>query len=113
MHFDGFLLLELGGQIYNLVVEYQGYQHYKFPNRFHSDTPQGKVEFLKVQLRDEFKRWLDSQNLIVLFEFPYDIDESMKHPKKIRDFIVSRLRQKLNINIGRIPEFNHMTQSKF
>ncbi len=113
MHFDGYLFLKINNEIYNLVVEYQGDHHYKFPNRFFKNNSKGKKAFLEVQLRDEFKRWLESKSLIVLFEFPYSIDESMKYPKKIRDFIVSSLRKKLNLNIGRIPEFNHITQSKF
>ncbi|TKJ24758.1 MAG: hypothetical protein CEE42_09610 [Promethearchaeota archaeon Loki_b31] len=113
MHFDGFFKLEIGNQIFNIVIEYQGSQHYEFPNRFNDNTNKGRSDFLKAQLGDNFKRWLDFEKNIILIEFPYNIDKSMSHPKRIRDFIVSRLRQKLNISIGRIPEFNHITQGIF
>jgi len=113
MHFDGFLQLKIDDQIFNIVVEYQGEQHYHFPNMFHSNTHKGRSIFLRAQLRDNFKRWLDLEKDIILIEFPYYVDEAMNHPKRIRDFIVSSLKNKLNINIsfGTIPEFNHITQS--
>ena len=114
MHFDGFLQLKMDDQIFNIVVEYQGEQHYRFPNMFHSNTHKGRSIFLRAQLRDNFKRWLDLEKDIILIEFPHYMDEAMSHPKRIRDFIVSSLKSKLNINIsfGTIPEFNHITQSK-
>jgi hypothetical protein len=113
MHFDGFFKLKIGNQIFYIAIEYQGSQHYIFPNRFNDNTSKGRSDFLKAQLGDNFKRWLDFEKNIVLIEFPYNIDKSMSHPKIIRDFIVSSLRQKLNIIIGRIPEFNHITQGIF
>jgi len=114
MHFDGFLQLKMDDQIFKIAVEYQGEQHYHFPNMFHRNTHKGRSIFLRAQLRDNFKRWLDLEKDIILIEFPYYVDEAMSHPKRIRDFIISNLKNKLNINLifGTIPEFNHITQSK-
>lgn len=62
LEFDGY------SEELKIAIEYQGYQHYIFPNVFHRD----KTDFLKQQYRDSLKREYCKQNNIVLVEIPYN-----------------------------------------
>jgi len=50
-----------------LAFEYQGQQHYEYPNHFHKT----KEQFEEQQYRDQIKRNLCKQNNITLIEIPY------------------------------------------
>lgn len=65
------------------------------------------AEFQLQKLRDEFRRWICGQRHIILIEFPYNVDERMRHPKKIQRFIINELKNKLKIRFDNIPLFNH------
>lgn len=56
-----------------LAIEYNGEQHYRFPNYYHANTDAGKVQFLDQLERDEIKRSLCAQLGINLIEVPYNI----------------------------------------
>jgi hypothetical protein len=47
-----------------IAFEYQGYQHFTFPNRYHKT----KKQFLKQQKRDKLKRELCEKNNVILIE---------------------------------------------
>lgn len=51
-------------------IEYNGPQHYKFPNVYHKT----EEEFERSQERDNLKKKLCLQNLINLIEIPYYVD---------------------------------------
>jgi hypothetical protein len=53
-----------------IAVEYNGRQHYEFPNSFHSD----QSEFEDQIYRDNLKRQLCDENEIYLITIPYHID---------------------------------------
>lgn len=52
-----------------LACEYQGYQHYTYPNKFH----QSLDEFIRCLQRDRFKRKVLEMNNIYFIEVPYTI----------------------------------------
>ncbi|MHA1894128.1 MAG: hypothetical protein ACTSX4_06485, partial [Candidatus Helarchaeota archaeon] len=107
MHFDGYSKILFNNILYKIAIEYNGIQHYIFPNWYHKNTSEGYVKFLLQKLRDEFRRWICGQTNIILIEFPYDVDERMRHPKKIQRFIINELRNKLKIRYDNIPLFDH------
>ena len=59
-------------------IEYNGIQHYKFPNHIHFDTPIGKKAFDDGIDRDILKKSLCKDNNIHLIDIPYWIDTCVK-----------------------------------
>jgi hypothetical protein len=55
-------------------IEYNGIQHYKFPNHIHFDTPEGKKAFRDGLARDLLKKDLCKKHGITLIDIPYWID---------------------------------------
>jgi len=53
---------------YKLVVEYQGEQHYKFPNYWHKT----KREFLNGKKRDKLKKQLLKEHDVMFIEWKYN-----------------------------------------
>lgn len=64
-----------------LGIEYNGIQHYIFPNYVNPDTPQGKRDFENGLKRDILKRTLAEENGIKIIEIPYYIDTCVKCKK--------------------------------
>lgn len=67
---------------YRLAIEYNGVQHYEFPNRYHKT----EEEFLAYRARDEFKRRQCNEHGVHLIVIPYTVKLT-----EIPDFIRSRL----------------------
>lgn len=59
-------------------IEYNGIQHYVFPNHLHFDTPEGKEAFEAGVERDNIKRDICVDRGIKLIEIPYWIDTCQK-----------------------------------
>lgn len=66
----------------NLAFEYNGKQHYKYPNNFHKS----KEDFSAQVRRDKIKHHICKQLEIDLIAIPYKV-------KSVRSFIKKRLRQ--------------------
>jgi len=62
-----------------LAVEYNGEQHYRYPNRFNKDFS----EFIKQVRRDQFKVEMCDLNGVYLITVPYNVPHD-----KIRDYIL-------------------------
>ena len=107
MHFDGFAIIKVNGKKVRLAFEYNGPQHYIFPNHIHGFLKEGRKRFEHQQLVDEFKRLFCLKNHIILIEFPHYIDENMNHPKKIQKYIIKQFLNKTRIELNEIPQFNH------
>jgi hypothetical protein len=80
------LELDAFNQEMGLAAEYQGIQHYEYPNKYHKDVKQ----FESQRQRDETKRKLCDKNSIYLITVPYtvkhdDIEEYVK--EKIKPLI--------------------------
>lgn len=71
-----------------IAVEYSGYQHYIYPNRYHKTYD----DFIKQVRRDQFKIEMCDQNGIYLITVPYWVPEF-----KLKDFIIEHLPE----NIGK------------
>ncbi len=108
MHFDGFAIIKINGKKIRLAFEYNGPQHYIFPNHIHGFLKEGRKRFEHQQLTDEFKRLFCLKYHIILIEFPYYIDENMNHPKKIQKYIIKQFVNKTRIELNEIPKFNHI-----
>ena len=81
-HYDGFNIIEIKDHLIKLAFEYNGPQHYEYPNPYHST----KELFNKQLRRDELKRLLSLNNDIILIEFPHYICPRMNNPSIIQNF---------------------------
>lgn len=61
-----------------LAFEYQGYQHYQFPNRWHKT----KIDFQKLRSKDLFKQQYCLTNNIKLVIIPYWIKDLESYIKE-------------------------------
>ncbi|MHA1658344.1 MAG: hypothetical protein ACTSUT_04375 [Promethearchaeota archaeon] len=110
MHFDGYSVVEINGIIFKIAFEYNGEQHYKFPNIFHDDTKEGKIKYERQILLDEYKKWICSKKRvnIILIEIPFSISPRMDNPIKIQESIIKIIEKNLKINLKhKIPIFDY------
>lgn len=84
--------LELDGYNKNIITpigkglafEYNGEQHYNFPNAFHETYEQYEAQLM----RDKLKRKLCKQYGITLIDIPYTI-----RPQELKEYITKKLRE--------------------
>ncbi|MFX1314102.1 MAG: hypothetical protein ACFFHD_16060 [Promethearchaeota archaeon] len=74
-----------------IVFEYNGLQHYIFPNYYQKDFNQID-RFLDRLIQDLLKFYLFNDNGAVTFEFPYWIDNKMSNQTKINDYLKTRVK---------------------
>ena len=74
---------------HKIAFEYQGYQHYEFPNAFHKTED----SFLLQQIRDHYKEQYAKKNSITLLVIPYTKKDNLK------EYIDSLIKEKLNGSI--------------
>ncbi len=70
-----------------VVFEYNGIQHYEFPNYFHKNL-KDLDSFLNGICNDLLKRYLLIDNGVILIEFPYWVCPKMNIPNRIKNFIL-------------------------
>lgn len=63
-------------------VEYNGIQHYEFPNRFHEDTAEGRKAFEEGLARDQLKAKLCADHGINLIDIPHYVDTCIMRDNK-------------------------------
>jgi len=104
-HFDAYIKLSFNGNLLKIAFEYNGKQHYEFPNAKHNTIE----EFEHQRLLDKIKKKICLDNDIILIVFKYDKDERMRNPKKIQNFIIEELKKKTRIPFSKfkIPYFDH------
>lgn len=102
MHLDGYAEINIYGRVIKLAFEYNGYQHYEWPNVFHKTIH----KFIEQQNRDTLKKKICEDNGIILIEFPYKTSPRMKEPEKIQKFIVSKFENKTGIKLPKLPQYN-------
>ena len=98
MHFDGYSKLQLNGKNVKIAFEYNGRQHYQFPNHFDKTYK----KFLKRKERDLKKIELCKEYNIKLIIIPFTI-----RPEVRQNYIIKEFQRLLNIKLGRIPEFDY------
>jgi hypothetical protein len=78
------LELDCYNETLRIALEYQGEQHYKWPNF----TGQNYSQYLQQKYRDEIKRRLCRELGIKLIEVPYYIPQS-----RMKDYILKKLNE--------------------
>jgi hypothetical protein len=78
-----------------ITFEYNGIQHYIFPNYFNKNI-NGLDSFLKGIINDLLKIYLLYHNGIIFFEFPYWICPKMNRPNRIKEFIKNEVNSFFN-----------------
>jgi hypothetical protein len=76
------LELDCYNENYNLAVEYNGAQHYKFIPYFHKN----REAFLNQKYRDELKKRLCNENNVMLIEVPHTVKI-----KDIKKYLMKKL----------------------
>ena len=90
MRFDGYAEFAINGKLIKIAFEYNGIQHYEFPNFWFGDSTDGFQSWLKYIERDQIKKEICKLNNIYLIEIPYYIDRALEHPEKIRSYIINQ-----------------------
>lgn len=108
MHLDGYSIIDINGEQIKLAFEYNGPQHYEFPNPFHKSVNQ----YERLKRRDSHKKNLCQKAGILLIEFPYTINRNMNKPKKIREYIIKEFQLKSGIKLSKISKIDHRSKIK-
>ena len=97
--------------ILKIAFEYDGYQHYLYPNGHHDTI----YKFLVQIINDLHKKKLSFENNIFLLNFPYFINPRLNDPKAIQEYLIKTLEKFTNINFSeyKIPQFNHFSKEAF
>ena len=90
MRFDGYAEIIIKGKLIKIAFEYNGIQHYEFPNYWFKDTPESYKVWISYIERDQIKKEIGKSNNIILIEFPYYLDLALEHPNKIRSYIIKK-----------------------
>ena len=80
------LELDVYNSDYKIAVEYNGEQHYVFPNHWHGKTEEGRLKFNAQLRRDDLKKRLCAKNGVYLINVPYTVPYN-----KIAKYIASKL----------------------
>jgi RNase P/RNase MRP subunit p29 len=99
MRFDGYAEIFINGQMMKIVFEYNGIQHYEFPNYWFEESQEGYKEGLEYIKRDQLKKEICKFNNIILIEFPYFVDISLEHSNKVKSYIVNEFEDKTGIKL--------------
>ena len=83
----------------NIAIEYNGIQHYEYPNPFHTS----KKEFDYQVYKDKLKEELSDKNGIYLIQIPYYID--YKNPGVSKEYRREKLKEYL------LPKFIAILES--
>ncbi|NVM19950.1 MAG: hypothetical protein HWN80_19780 [Candidatus Lokiarchaeota archaeon] len=99
MRFDGYAEMIINNQKMKIAFEYNGIQHYEFPNYWFENSQEGYKEWLEYIKRDQLKKEICKINNIILIEIPYFIDKSLEHSNKIQSYIISEFENKTGIKL--------------
>jgi hypothetical protein len=89
--------------IFKIAFEFNGRQHYEFPNAFHKKIK----EFLEQVINDLLKKKLSIENNIFLIIFPYWISLKMDNPQKIQGYITKTFYSKIGLDLSFLPQYDH------
>ena len=101
MHFDGYCEFVYAGRKVKVAFEYQGYQHYKFPNTFHRTYK----KFLDLQKNDKIKYDKCREQGIIFVVIPYKIHNNKRYYKQnIMNHIMKEFERQFSL-IYSVPKF--------
>ena len=92
MRFDGYAKVQINRKIIQIAFEYNGKQHYEFPNYWFENSDRGYNAWLEYIERDQMKKEICRLNNIYLIEIPFYIDLALEHPKKIQLYIIDQFK---------------------
>ena len=107
MHLDGYAEICIDNKIIKLAFEYDGYQHYEWPNTFHKN----KTEFIRQQELDKLKKELCKTNNIFLINFPFKKCPRMNKPKIIQSYIVDTFQNLTDITIKGLNQYDYFNRN--
>lgn len=82
------LELDLYNDEIKVAIEYNGYQHYVFPNKWHPETKEGVKAFIRGVRNDELKPILCDKHGVYLIVVPYSAhDTSERALEQIEAFL--------------------------
>lgn len=105
-HFDGYNTIIINDCQFILAFEYNGYQHYVYPNQYHKN----RTKFDDQQIRDSLKLQISRDNNIILIVFPYNISERMNKPQEIQNYIIEEFERKTNIKLPQMKQFEYQNE---
>ena len=100
MRFDGYAEIFINNQMVKIAFEYNGIQHYEFPNHWFEESQEGYKEWLEYIKRDQLKKEICKINNIILIEFPYFVDNSLEHSNKVQSYIINKFEDKTGIKLS-------------
>jgi hypothetical protein len=100
LEYDGYATFYIAGRNVKVAFEYNGEQHYLYPNGFHNSYNQ----WLTVLSNDEQKVLLSQANDIILITIPYHFYQTPGADNYIQKFIISQFEQQVR-NIYRLSSF--------
>ncbi|MBA7507927.1 hypothetical protein ES706_06656 [subsurface metagenome] len=100
LRFDGYAEIIKNGRLFKIAFEFNGIQHYEFPNYWFNKPSEGKKLWLEYITRDQLKKEISKLNNILFIEFPYYVDRTLEHPKKIQEFIINQFELKPDIGLN-------------
>ena len=107
MRFDGYAEVIIHGQLMKIAFEYNGIQHYKYPNYWFEESPDHLKAWLKYIKRDQTKKEICRMNNILLIEIPYYLDPALEHPKKIQSLIINKFESNTGLKLEICKDYNH------
>ncbi|MBA7682138.1 hypothetical protein ES703_90484 [subsurface metagenome] len=90
MRFDGYAKIKINKKLIQIAFEYNGKQHYEFPNYWFENSVKGYKSWLEYIERDQIKKEISKLNNVYLIEVPFYIDIALEHPKKIQSYIINQ-----------------------
>lgn len=98
--YDGYATFFVAGRKVKIAFEYNGEQHYQFPNSYHRSYR----EWIESIKRDE-RKILDSQaEGVILITIPYHFYQKARADTYIQKFIISQFEQQVRSIFG-LPGF--------
>ena len=97
--------INLSSNKLKIASEYNGPQHYYFPNPFHrlyNDFPKDSASFMRFlagRCNDLFRKYFSNKNDIILIEFPYWVNPRMNNPQIIQKYIIMEFQSKTGIDL--------------
>ncbi|MHA1489468.1 MAG: hypothetical protein ACTSRI_07415, partial [Promethearchaeota archaeon] len=94
IHFDGYNSFKISGKEVKLAFEFNGYQHYKFPNFFHRYNEKA---FLRQRTNDEDKVNDCKEKKVVLIVVPYKLYKLPKANTAVINHIIKEFERQVRI----------------
>jgi hypothetical protein len=87
------------GMPFPLAFEFQGIQHYTYPNKFNPSGDEGRKAFDSQLRRDKYKLDISTEKGILLIRIPYTVEDGSRSERdkinKIKTYILNKMQESL------------------